>query len=254
MAIFYIRRASNIGKWESDYSDIDDEMLHSVNGVERGNIYDIYPITSCKEFYDPLLVTKLKKELYEDCDSECLNQGTQWSTIYAMNGTILAMLCVTYAIYAVGSHIFAARVLAAWLNFFLGWVHFIAIIMTWVLRYRTQGLLASNCLDKAEWNGVGKAMGDWTFEDDSNQILVITIIQSFLMFALCCLGSYPLRIKPQGELEKLSELAQSSEAAVQKSEVSAPFEASKRDAPSLNIKVDLGKAHSAMAPVDDNTQ
>ena len=136
------------------------------------------------------------ERLYKDCDADCCKTGTQWSLIYILNGTILSLLFITYILFTIGSHVFCTRVIAAWLNQFLGCANFVVIILTGVLRYGDKGILASHCLDSAKWNSVGELKGDVTFQDDGELILVITICQIPLFFALCCVGSYPLRIKP----------------------------------------------------------
>lgn len=90
------------------------------------------------------MAARLKKELEAaDCDRDCHIAGTRWSRVFALNGIILISLSVTYVLFAIGSCVFAVRILAACLNQFLGCVHFFGIIYALVLRFRLEGRLAN---------------------------------------------------------------------------------------------------------------
>uniref|UniRef100_A0A7S3I0K7 Uncharacterized protein n=1 Tax=Favella ehrenbergii TaxID=182087 RepID=A0A7S3I0K7_9SPIT len=123
-----------------------------------------------------------------------MSLGTEWSVAFTLNGITLILLSLTYLGFALGSHIFMARIVAACANFWLICVHLSAIIVTLVHRFSLKGKLASICQDGSVFEGWGQEMSSsWTFEKDSQMMTVILFIQMFVIFILCCHGSLPLR-------------------------------------------------------------
>ena len=192
-AILYIIRAANVNKWNSEFEFSKYDLKEDFDG----HIYDVYPLTICTKFYDTLLEEKLRAELQADCDSDCLKIGTRWSLIYTLNSIVLSLLCLTYILFAIGSKVFATRLIAACLNQILALAHFAVIITTVMLRISLKGRYASQCIESAQWNGESLEVGGTTFENDAMMINILVVCQFFLCFGLCCIGSFPLRIKPK---------------------------------------------------------
>lgn len=62
-ACFYLIRASNINRWDSDAKA---NNLDAVAG-EVDHVYDTYPVLFCQTYHDPLLQVSLSANIIADC-------------------------------------------------------------------------------------------------------------------------------------------------------------------------------------------
>ena len=132
-----------------------------------------------------------------------MKEGTRWSLIFLFNGITMASLSFTYFLIAIGSRYFTTRIIGACLNCFLSCVHFATIVTTAIYRFNTKGKLAAICLAPSHFEGVDSETllgSSSTFKKDGDLILTVWVCQLFLVMALCCLGSLPLRISTPQKL------------------------------------------------------
>ena len=158
--------------------------------------YDTWPINFCTDFVDLDRAKYLQDLIKTDCDADCMKEGTRWSLIFLFNGLTMALLSFTYLLIAIGSRYFTTRIIGACLNCFLSCVHFATIVTTAIYRFNTKGKLAAICIAPSYFEGsdTGVIGNSWTFKKDGDLILTIWVCQLFLVLALCCLGSLPLRM------------------------------------------------------------
>lgn len=184
----YLARAANVDSWDRSMGD---------RGDATGHIYDTYPLTQCKEYFDMEMVTILKSEIAAFCDDDCVHvDGTRWSVIFTLNGVSLILLSFAFTLIAVGSRVFYARLLGVCLNCLTSCLHFAAIVVTAVYRFDNKGRLAMNCLDASTFEGEGEPLSDsWTFQKDGELITTLWACQLLVVFFICCIGLSPLRMK-----------------------------------------------------------
>ena len=102
------------------------------------------------------------------CDEECMKRGTEWSVAFKFNGVTLILLAITYLGFAIGSHFWIFRIVAACANCWVSIIHFAAVIVTCVHRFSKKGSLAAICLDGSVFEAWDKPISaSWTFKKDS---------------------------------------------------------------------------------------
>ena len=127
---------------------------------------------------------KIADEIYEDCDADCLTNGSRWSFVYWMNCLVLFAVIVASFCVMCGTKTHYCRVISAVCMSCWCCLHFISMIITAMLRFNKFGricslnMTATNYLSKTEFND------DWTYEKDGSLILVIWIMQ--LLGSCCC--------------------------------------------------------------------
>ena len=72
-----------------------------------------------------------------------MQKGTQWSTIYILNGVTLVLIGSNAVLMIFGAWYFYPRLLALIFNLFLTLLHFCAIVTTGVFRFRALGKLCA---------------------------------------------------------------------------------------------------------------
>ena len=132
------------------------------------------------------------QEDLKDCDQDCKDAGSQWSTVFFLNGVVTLLLVINFMCVCVGSRVAVVRLLAAWFACCICCAHFPIIITTAVFRFRPQGMLCA--LSEANTyysDDESLPTDDWTYEKDGSLILALWIIQLLCCCCCCCAGATP---------------------------------------------------------------
>ena len=88
-------------------------------------------------FTDTQQALEYMEDIAGDCDSDCLEQGTKWSVVYALNGSTFLLFSFNAILGIFGSLFFWPRVIGFVCNCCLSCILFAGIIVTGVFRFRT---------------------------------------------------------------------------------------------------------------------
>lgn len=127
---------------------------------------------------------------------EDVQKGTQWSTIYILNGVTLVLIGSNSVLMIFGARYFYPRLLALIFNLFLTLLHFCAIVTTGVFRFRALGKLCALSKQPTKESDL-----DWTYQSDATLIDVLWSFQIILLAPFCIAGAIPmLRFKRKSEV------------------------------------------------------
>ena len=95
-------------------------------------------------FTDSSEADKLLDDLnVSGCDSDCMQNGSNWSVIYTFMASTYMLYAANAALGAFGSFWLWPRVISSCCNCLLSFVFLAAIITTAVYRFRTKGQLCA---------------------------------------------------------------------------------------------------------------
>ena len=132
------------------------------------------------------------KELYDDCDEDCMKEGTNWSAIILANGIMMILLFCNLGCVIMGRIKAFWRVLAAYTGFIIFLANLAILATTGYYRYRTQGSLCAlyTEMSHAPTTEPLDVNDDWTFEKDGSLILALWLIQAIFMIPCCLLATW----------------------------------------------------------------
>ena len=111
---------------------------------------------------------------------EDVQRGTQWSTIYILNGMTLILIGSNAVLMIFGAFYFYPRLFALVCNLFLTLLHFCAIVTTGVFRFRALGKLCALSKQPTKKEDV-----EWTYQSDATLIDVLWSFQIILLAPFC---------------------------------------------------------------------
>ena len=82
-------------------------------------------------------------ELEQDCDDDCMDQGSRWSIIYQLCFATCCLMTLDALFLCLGAFLFHCRALGGFCAFLLSCANIAAIVTTGVFRFNTMGKLAA---------------------------------------------------------------------------------------------------------------
>ena len=111
------------------------------NSCKSGNYYDQHYLDG--PFTDSMLSAKLIADIEKSCDTECMQDGIKWSTVYNMNAIVMLVITLQVFIMTIGICNMEARVFSCCCQFCFFVANLATIIVTAVYKFNTKGELAS---------------------------------------------------------------------------------------------------------------
>ena len=167
-------------------------------GIDDRVWYDSCVVAPGYMYTDVVEAAKIGLDILP-CDWECVRVGTSWSSVYAMNGTLMLFLLLNMCCVCIGAYVYILRMIGAICGLCCCCLHFIFILVTPVLRFQPKGQLCALNPSPTMWTG-DNAVTDWsdawTFEKDAGLITALWVLQ-LLCCCCCCVGGAvtPMSVK-----------------------------------------------------------
>ena len=134
-----------------------------------------------------------------DGDKECWRKGSEWSTLFIVNGLLWLFMALNMACVAVGAYKPMFRFIGACVACPLYCFHFAMLIVTGIFRFRAAGALCAldespNNYEELDKNKQPQFNDSWTYKKDGELIMAIWIIA--LICGGCCISLACGALKP----------------------------------------------------------
>ena len=117
-------------------------------------------------------------DLSNNCDADCMKQGSNWSTVYLVNGILMILIFFNLGCIIMGRIRPKWRLLASYTGFALALAHLGIIVTTAIYRFNSAGALCAlrtSATNVPTTNG-SDSNDDWTYEKDGSLILALWIL------------------------------------------------------------------------------
>ena len=191
---FEFMRQDNVRDVQNDFEDIcTTEPAKFPNTCSFDNDVVYYDVawydTPSDKYTDLSKAKEYYKELEDNCDTDCLEAGNRWSTIFVFTGTTLIFVAVVHVVLIIGIISHRSRIIGIIVSTVVSCVHLASIITTGVFRFNTMGKLSA----LSQMQTDPKDQNSKTYESVATLIVWLWVLQMLLCVSHCVHVGYSLK-------------------------------------------------------------